>query len=65
MYEKKISRYGYKIPKEWVECRGCRDIINENILSLYTYGYCPNCVNEIPDYIPTSQWEKFLNEKFG
>ncbi len=56
----KTNRYGFQIPDHWIECRGCPDMVNEDISDIYSYGYCSNCLEKIPSYIPHLQWEKWL-----
>ena len=31
---------------------------------LYIFGYCPTCCAEIPEYIPSSQWKKWVDERY-
>ncbi len=59
----KKSRYGYNVPEHWIMCKNCPDMVDEDISNIYIYGYCPHCVKQIPNYIPTEQWEKWLNGK--
>ena len=33
---------------------------DETTSDIYSYGYCNNCLKKIPDYIPHSQWVKWL-----
>ncbi len=27
-----------------------------------TFGYCPNCCEKVPKYVPLPQWKKWINE---
>ena len=57
----KRSRYGYNIPENWIQCKGCPDMVNEDVSNIYVYGYCSNCCRSVPDYISTEQWGDYLD----
>jgi len=61
----KLNKVGLRIPDNWLECRGCSDMVDMQISNLYSYGYCPHCIDKIPNYIPEEQHERYLKEKYG
>jgi hypothetical protein len=55
------TRYGYDIPDDWIQCRGCPDIVNKDIADIYTYGFCTHCQRKVPEHIPSEQMRNWLN----
>ena len=59
-----VDTLGVRIPDHWIKCKGCTDMVDEEVACLYVYGYCVDCVMKIPDYIEQIQWGRWLDEYY-
>jgi phage FluMu protein Com len=57
----KRSRYGYNIPDGYIQCKSCDAMVKSVVSNIYVYGFCPECYEIVPDYIPAEQWGDYIN----